>query len=140
MNEAERRQVLQESNILEPDGPTDRSAYHAHVVPPRILIGVFVALMVLTFLTVAATWVELGPANIWLALGIAVIKAGLVAMYFMHLRWDSPFNGVILISAMFFVALFIGIALLDSREYAENYNPPGTIERSPVVGPTIRGW
>jgi cytochrome c oxidase subunit IV len=56
----------------------------------------------------------------------------------MHLRWDSPFNGIILISAMFFVALFIGIALMDSREYAENYNPPGTIERPTVVAP--RGY
>lgn len=138
MNEAEKRQVLLDQNILEPDGDNAHSAYHAHVVPPRILIGVFTALMVLTFVTVAATWVNLGPANIWLALGIAVVKAGLVAMYFMHLRWDSPFNGIILISAMFFVALFIGIAILDSREYAPNYNPPGTIQRPSIVGPVGR--
>lgn len=135
MNETERLQVLHDSNILDPEGGHSHDAYHAHVVPPRILIAVFAGLMVLTFLTVAATWVDLGPVNIWLALGIAVVKAGLVAMYFMHLRWDSPFNGIILIGAMFFVALFIGIAILDSREYAPNYNPPGSIQRPSIVGP-----
>lgn len=137
MNEAENRQVLRDQNILEPDGDNDHSAFHAHVVPPRILLGVFGGLMILTILTVGATWVNLGPANIWLALFIAVIKAGLVAMYFMHLRWDSPFNGIILIGAMLFVALFIGIVILDSREYAPNYNPPGAIEQPSVVAPTF---
>lgn len=96
----------------------------AHPVPLGLLIATFGALMVLTFITVAATWVDLGPFNIWLALLIAVIKAGLVALYFMHLRWDSPFNAIVLIAAMFFVALFIGIVVLDSREYRINYQPP----------------
>ncbi|MBC7784943.1 MAG: cytochrome C oxidase subunit IV family protein [Burkholderiales bacterium] len=96
----------------------------AHLVPLGILLATFAALMILTFLTVAATWVDLGVFNIWLALWIAVIKGALVAMYFMHLRWDSPFNGIILIAALFFVAIFVGIVVLDSREYKVNYEPP----------------
>ena len=41
-----------------------------------------------------------------------LIKGGLlVVMYFMHLRWDSPFNGIVILAALFFVALFIGLAL-----------------------------
>jgi cytochrome c oxidase subunit 4 len=51
------------------------------------------------------------------ALAIALVKGGLVVMYFMHLRWDSPFNGIVLMAALFFVALFIGLALLDSTSY-----------------------
>lgn len=97
---------------------------HVHVVPLGLLVAVFAALLFFTFLTVAATWVDLGQFNIWLALLIAVIKAGLVAMYFMHLRWDSPFNGIVLIASLFFVALFVGIAVLDAREYKANYEPP----------------
>jgi cytochrome c oxidase subunit 4 len=96
----------------------------AHPVPLRLLLAVYAALMFFTMLTYAATWVELGNFNIWLALLIAVIKAGLVAMYFMHLRWDSPFNGIVLIAALFFVALFVGSVVLDAKEYQINYSPP----------------
>ena len=95
-----------------------------HVVPVSVLLAVFAALLVMTVLTVAVTWVDLGAFNIWLALGIAVAKAGLVALYFMHLRYDSPFYGVVLISSLLFVALFIGFAILDSQAYKPNYEPP----------------
>src|SRR5690349_18980948 len=84
--------------------PIDGSEAHVHVVPPKILLTVFAALLVLTFLTVAVTWVDFGrTANVWIALTIAAIKSALVALYFMHLRWDSKFNSVILIAALFFV-------------------------------------
>jgi len=100
---------------------------HVHVVPPLLLLGVYGALVFLTVLTVGITLVELGDFNVWAALAIAVLKAGLVAFYFMHLRWDSPFNGVVLMISLFFVALFIGIAILDSKEYQKNYTPPTSI-------------
>ncbi len=92
-------------------------AHAIHAVPMSILVGTLVVLLVLTFLTVAATWIDLGPLNVWLALGIAVLKAGVVALFFMHLYWDKLFNGIVLIASLFFVALFMGIAILDSREY-----------------------
>src|SRR5690606_34185118 len=96
----------------------------AHPVPLRTLLGVFGALLVLTVLTVAVTGIQLGAANIWLALIIAAAKAALVALYFMHLRWDSPFNAIALVAALFFVALMMGIIILDSKEYAPNYDEP----------------
>ena len=96
----------------------------AHPVPLKTLIGVFAALIVLTVLTVAVTYVKLGAANIWVALFIAAAKGALVALYFMHLRWDSPFNSIALVTALFFVALLLGIVILDSKEYAPNYTPP----------------
>ena len=98
---------------------------HVHVVPPKLLLAVYGALLVLTLLTVAVTGVELGNFNIWAALFIALLKASVVALYFMHLRWDSPFNAIILIGALFFVCIFIGVAVLDSREYKVNYTAPG---------------
>jgi cytochrome c oxidase subunit 4 len=88
------------------------------------LLSVYGVLVFLTVLTVAITLVELGDFNIWAALAIAVMKAGLVVFYFMHLRWDSPFNGIILMISLFFVALFIGVSVLDSKEYQKNYIPP----------------
>jgi cytochrome c oxidase subunit 4 len=98
---------------------------HVHVVPPRLLLAVYGVLLVLTILTVAVTNFELGDFNVWVALAIALVKAGVVALYFMHLRWDSPFNALSLIAALFFVAIFIGIAVLDSKEYKPNYARPG---------------
>ncbi|MFV1967341.1 MAG: cytochrome C oxidase subunit IV family protein [Pirellulaceae bacterium] len=88
-----------------------------HVVPFQVLVAVFVTLLVLTFATVAATGFDLGPFNLWLAMGIATIKASLVALYFMHLRYDHPFHGLILVTGLCFLALFLGLVLLDTFQY-----------------------
>ena len=104
--------------------PVDFNTPHVHVVPVGILLGVFAALMVLTLLTIAATYVDLGEVNIYLALGIAAIKASIVALYFMHLRYDRPFNGVILATAFMFVALFIGAVMDDTHAYQGNIGAP----------------
>lgn len=93
------------------------SAHYAHVVPLPVLLAVFIALMLLTFLTVAATWFDLGRWNVWIALIIATIKAALVVLYFMHLRYDHPFNAVVFLSALLTLLLFIALALLDSTTY-----------------------
>ena len=102
-----------------------RKADHVHIVPPKLLLAVYAVLLVLTLITVKVTDFELGNFNVWVALLVALIKASVVALYFMHLRWDSPFNALCLIAALFFVCIFIGVAVLDSREYKVNYNPPG---------------
>src|SRR3954466_14079551 len=104
---------------------------HVHVVPPWLLLSVFGALLVLTFMTVAITHFDFGRTiNVWVALGIAVAKAALVALFFMHLRWDSPFNGLVCMAAFFFVALFIGITVLDTKETYVNFTqPPVTAAR-----------
>jgi cytochrome c oxidase subunit 4 len=102
-----------------------RRSGHVHVVPPKVLLAVYGVLLLLTIITVEVTNFEMGNWNVWVALLVALIKAGVVALYFMHLRWDSPFNAICLIAALFFVCIFIGIAVLDSREYKVNYNPPG---------------
>jgi cytochrome c oxidase subunit 4 len=94
-----------------------------HVVPLQLLFGVLAALLVLTVVTVAVTFVDLGPLNLVVALAIAVVKGSLVLLYFMHLRWDRPFNAVIIISALAFVAIFIGLTLLDSYSYQADIIP-----------------
>jgi cytochrome c oxidase subunit 4 len=100
---------------------------HTHVVTPRLLLEVYFALVVLTVVTVGVTWFDLGKANIFVALAIAVIKASLVLLYFMHLRWDSPFNAVCLIAALVFVAIFIGATMDDSANYSKYLTPPPNI-------------
>lgn len=94
-----------------------------HVAPLWVLFATFGALIVLTLLTYAAAMVDLGPLNIPLAVGIAAVKAVLVALFFMHLFWDSKFNAFVLIIGVVFVALFIGVALLDSTHYEPDLIP-----------------
>jgi len=100
--------------------------FHAHVVPIPVLLAVFAVLIVLTALTYAATFVDLGAFNIWIALLIAVVKGSAVALWFMHLRYDKPFYGVVLATSLLFVALFIGISLMDTLEYRVEYKPGAT--------------
>lgn len=101
----------------------DLAAQGAHAVPLSLLIKVYVALVILTGITVAVSRIDLGDGNIWIALIVAVIKCSLVALFFMHLRWDNPFNGIVICIAFFFVALFIGLALLDSVSYQPIFKP-----------------
>ncbi|MGA3067709.1 MAG: cytochrome C oxidase subunit IV family protein [Tepidisphaeraceae bacterium] len=88
-----------------------------HVTSVRLLLTVYFTLVIFTIITYSVSRLDLGQFNIIAALAIAVIKASLVVLYFMHLRWDSPFNALALITAITFVALFIGLALLDSVSY-----------------------
>jgi cytochrome c oxidase subunit 4 len=88
-----------------------------HIVPLRVLLGVFAALLAMTFVTVAATWFDSGGWALVIALGIATIKASLVALYFMHLRYDNPFYAVVFVTALLFLALLLSLTLLDSLQY-----------------------
>lgn len=92
----------------------------SHIASPKVLLGTFGALMVLTVITVLATKVDLGSnLNLVVAMVVATIKAGLVCMYFMHLRYDKPLHTVAFLSALLFALLFVSFALMDSSEYQD---------------------
>jgi len=71
-----------------------------HVVSPKIYLAVFATLMVLTGSTVAIAFIDLGPFNLPVAIAIATIKATLVILYFMHVRWNSRLIGLALLLAV----------------------------------------
>ena len=85
----------------------------AHIMPMSTLIGVFLALVALTLVTVAAAQVSFGAWEVWVSLGIASVKATLIAVYFMHLRYDKPFNAIVFSSSLLFVGLFLALTLMD---------------------------
>ncbi len=85
----------------------------SHVMSLRALLVVFSALVTLTLLTVATAQISLGPWEVWVSLGIASVKASLVAIYFMHLRYDKSFHGIVFVSSLVFVALFLALTLMD---------------------------
>ena len=94
-----------------------------HVASIKLLVIVWVALIFGTWLTVSATYVDLGAFNIWVGLAIATAKAVLVTLYYMHLRWDKPFNAFVFLGAFFFLAIFVGIAMMDTQAYQPNLIP-----------------
>ena len=104
---------------VEVQRPVHEHGPMGHVVPPAVLLAVFAVLVLLTVVTVAAATprFDFGSWNVWIALAIATIKASLVALYFMHLRYDNPFYGLIFVTALLFLAVFLGIVLLDVSGY-----------------------
>ena len=98
-------------------GPATGSAAHGHDAQAvrkhlKVYIGVFVALLIGTLITVAASYVHLaGYGNIALALFIAVIKAGLVAAFFMHLSAERKTIYVVLLFTAFFFAGLMALTI-----------------------------
>jgi cytochrome c oxidase subunit IV len=100
---------------------SDAHTHHAspdhvpHVTPLPTYLKTFGALMVLTVITVGASYVDLGTSvNLAIAILIATVKATVVAAFFMHLIHDSKFNALALISSVVFLLIFVGFTMLDT--------------------------
>jgi cytochrome c oxidase subunit IV len=95
-----------------------------HIVPPKVYVGIFLSLMILTAATVAAAYVNLGPFNIVIALAIASLKATLVVLYFMHARYSPMRTHMVIIAAVFWLAIMLALTLSDyvtrDRDVAAN--------------------
>ena len=103
---------------------------HVHVIPVRTLLGVFGTLIALTAVTVAAAELSLGDWDVAVAMGIATIKASLVALIFMHLKYDNAFHGLMLLFAVVFVALFLALTLLDEESDSGQTGDAAVVELS----------
>ena len=85
-----------------------------HIVPVRTYISIWLALLVLTGLTAGVAFVNLGPFNTVVALVIATLKALLVVLIFMHVKYASDrLTKVVLVSALFWLLLLLGLSLAD---------------------------
>ncbi len=92
----------------------------AHVATPKVLLSTWGTLMFLTVITVTATRIDLGPTyNLALAMAIATVKATLVLLFFMHLRYDKLFHSVLIAGGLLAASLFIGFTLMDSGQYQQ---------------------
>jgi len=98
-----------------------------HVTPLKVYIGIFLTLMVMTAITVAVAYVNLGQLNKVVALGIASFKATLVVLYFMHVKYQSRLTKLVVVTGFFFLAILLGMTMIDygSREWV---NPPAILQ------------
>ena len=79
----------------------------------RLYVAVFAALVVLTFVTVGVSYVDLGPLSVVVALTIAFTKALLVVVFFMHLRESPGLIWVVASGGFFWLAILIALTMSD---------------------------
>ena len=84
-----------------------------HIVPLRVYIGVFVALIALVALTVGVAFLNLGPFSVPVALTIAALKALLILLYFMHVRYSSNVSRIYAGAGFFWLLILIVLTLSD---------------------------
>ena len=84
-----------------------------HVVPVRIYLVVFAALLPFTGITTAVAFVDLGAINVVLMLAIAVTKATLVILYFMHVRYSSRLTWVVVSAGFAWLMVMIAFTVTD---------------------------
>jgi len=84
-----------------------------HVVSLKVYFAIFAALMVLTAVTVGVAYVDLGVMNTFVALAVAVTKATLVILFFMHVKYSTKLTWLVVASGFFFLAIMIAFTLAD---------------------------
>jgi cytochrome c oxidase subunit 4 len=96
-------------------------AAHSYSHAAKTYSAVFAALLALTVVTVAAAGVNFGApsVNVVVALVIASVKASLVALFFMHLKYDRPLNAIIFVTGLFMLGLFLILVLIDVDSRAD---------------------
>ena len=113
-----------------------------HVLPMWVYLATWGTLMVLTVITVAASYLDLGEINLVIALFIATVKACVVALMFMHLRWDHKFHGIIFAFSVIFLGIFIAFTMFDTetRGQADQVQSDRPVNiKAPFLGTSLNG-
>ena len=98
-----------------------------HVSPIKLYVAIFLTLMVLKAVTILVAYINLGPWNKVIALGIASFKATLVVLYFMHVKYASRMTKLVVVTGFFFLAILLAETMVDygSRTWV---NPPALLQ------------
>jgi cytochrome c oxidase subunit 4 len=86
---------------------------HHHVSSSAMFLNVLLILLVLTVVTVGASRIDFGAANMLIAMLIASVKASLVILFFMHVKWDTAINKIVFLSSFLFLSLLFIFTLAD---------------------------
>ena len=98
----------------------------AHVLPKTTYYAIFGALMVLTAVTVAVAFLNLGALNFPVANSIAILKATLVVLFFMHVKYSSRLTKMVVGMAVFFLFVLLLLTLTDYLTRGWHSSPRGT--------------
>ena len=115
---------------------------HHHVSSSAMFLTILVALLFLTFVTVAVAQFDFGSANMLIAMGIAAVKASLVIAFFMHVKWDTAINKIIFLSSFLFLSLLFIFTLADlftRRLDGEMHVTKSPVDKEWVHPSTLKG-
>ena len=94
-----------------------------HIVSPKIYFAIFLSLMLGTGITVWAAFQNFGKFNIVIALVIATVKATLVVLYFMHARYSPKRTQLVIVCAVFWLAIMLALTLADYDTRSHEMQP-----------------
>jgi cytochrome c oxidase subunit 4 len=84
-----------------------------HILPKRLYYTVFGLLMFCTYLTVQAAFIDLGVLNTVVALTIAVFKATIVVLFFMHVKYSTRLTWAVVLGSVFWLGILLVLTLSD---------------------------
>lgn len=84
-----------------------------HFFEYRTLFNVLLALLALTGITIAASFIDLGSLNVWIALIIASLKASFVLFFFMHMKYEGKVLVFSFLGTIFFLGIMISFTFWD---------------------------
>ena len=90
-----------------------------HISPVKTYVSVFLFLMAATVITVVIAFQHLGVLNALVALSIASVKATMVILYFMHVKYSSRLTKLVVVAGFFFLLVLLVLTMADygSREW-----------------------
>jgi cytochrome c oxidase subunit 4 len=84
-----------------------------HIVPTRVYYTIFAILMACTYLTVQIAYFDLGALNTIAALAIAVFKAVLVILFFMHVKYGTRLTWAVVVGGVFWLGIMLALTMSD---------------------------
>jgi cytochrome c oxidase subunit 4 len=97
-----------------------------HISPLRTYYAIFASLMVLTAITVGVAFINLGPFNFPVAISIAILKATLVVLFFMHAKFSSRLTKLFIATGFFFLLILFTLTLTDYLSRGWMTAPPSS--------------
>jgi cytochrome c oxidase subunit 4 len=85
----------------------------SHILPKRVYYTIFAILMFCTYLTVQIAFLDLGAMNVVAALAIAVFKATLIILFFMHVKYSPKLTWAVVIGSIFWLGILLTLTLGD---------------------------
>ena len=89
------------------------SEHSEHIVPKKVYFAVFATLILMTWVTALVSTVDLGRLNVFVALSIAIFKASLVILFFMHVKYGTRLTKMIVMCGIYWLLLLLFIAMMD---------------------------
>lgn len=93
---------------------SEQAQSHHHILPLSVYLSIGATLLILTGITIWVAMFDLGPVNLLAAMLIACTKASLVALFFMHLKYDNKLYAVVFVGALLFLSIFIIFTMFDT--------------------------